>query len=347
MTDYNKYINSTGTHYISNTGHDENGRYHGGTAGDQGGEYTLRSWYNRPWTVVLRHPDAAVALKIAQLAIDAALNDKIGYDQYQRNTFWRQLEKVGYEPAKITVACETDCTESTTAIVKAVGYLLDIPVLASIELDTYSGNMKARFVAAGFTALTASRYLTGYQYLQPGDVLLYEGHHAAINITAGKYAESVIVSEVEQYALGDRVLKNGSTGTDVKALQEALVTLGYSLGKWGIDSDFGDCTELAVRAFQTQQGLTVDGVVGEKTVKALKAAVAAAIVTVNNPSYVEIVGGSCYVREAPAVGETIMGVALEGTKYLYNGQTSDNGWHCISYKDRTGWVSGKYGRLAK
>ena len=34
---YNKYINSTGTHYISNTGHDERGKYQGGQAGG----YTL------------------------------------------------------------------------------------------------------------------------------------------------------------------------------------------------------------------------------------------------------------------------------------------------------------------
>lgn len=34
---------------VSNCGHDENGRYAGGKAGDQtGGEYCLRPWYSRP-----------------------------------------------------------------------------------------------------------------------------------------------------------------------------------------------------------------------------------------------------------------------------------------------------------
>lgn len=37
MTDYRKYILLTGTHYISNSGSDENGAYHGGAAGDQTG----------------------------------------------------------------------------------------------------------------------------------------------------------------------------------------------------------------------------------------------------------------------------------------------------------------------
>ena len=72
-TNYDKYINSTGTHYISNSGSDENKAYHDGKAGDQTGhEWELKAWYNRPWSVVLRYPNQAVALKIAQLGIDAA-----------------------------------------------------------------------------------------------------------------------------------------------------------------------------------------------------------------------------------------------------------------------------------
>ena len=46
---------------ISNCGHDENGRYSGGKAGDQTGtEWRVINWYNRPWKCVLRHPNADV-----------------------------------------------------------------------------------------------------------------------------------------------------------------------------------------------------------------------------------------------------------------------------------------------
>ena len=45
MQSYDKYIMSTGTHYISNSGKDENGTYHGGKAGDQSGhEWGLKKW---------------------------------------------------------------------------------------------------------------------------------------------------------------------------------------------------------------------------------------------------------------------------------------------------------------
>lgn len=44
---------------ISNCGHDENGRYSGGKAGDQTGtEWQVINWYSRPWKCVLRHPNA-------------------------------------------------------------------------------------------------------------------------------------------------------------------------------------------------------------------------------------------------------------------------------------------------
>lgn len=334
---YDKYLYSTGTHYISNTGHDEHGKYHGGNAGDQGGEYTLRSWYNRPWTVVLRWPDPAVGVKIAQLACAAALNDKIGYDQYQRTIFWKQLEKCGYDPAKIQEKCETDCTASTTAIVKAVGHLLDISKLADLPIDTYSGNMRQRFVNAGFKALTASKYLTSGDYLLPGDVLLYEGHHAAINVTRGKYADKTDDSP--------RILRNGMSGSDVRELQLKLITAGFSCGRWGADGEFGDQTEMAVRRFQTQQGLKVTGQADANTIKTLDNLLAAKKEP-SNPKYVEIDGGNCYVRSEPSLDGDIRGVALEGARLTYGGK-QEGKWLSVVYKDALGWVSNKYGKLVE
>ena len=181
-----KYINSTGTHYISNSGSDENGAYSGGQAGDQTGkEWRMRDWYNRPWTCVLRYPDQKVALKIAQLAIDAALNDHIGYDQSQNRTYLSQLKNVGWEPSKITVNCEADCSAGVCANVTAAGHLLGIKALQN-HTGTYTGNMRSALTKAGFQLLTDSRYLTSGDYLLPGDILLNDGHHTATNVTIGK-----------------------------------------------------------------------------------------------------------------------------------------------------------------
>lgn len=60
-----------------------------------------------------------------------------------------------------------------------------------------------------------------------------------------------------------RILRQGSKGEDVEALQEALNALGFNAGT--VDGDFGPKTEAAVRAFQLQAGITVDGIVGPET----------------------------------------------------------------------------------
>jgi Putative peptidoglycan binding domain len=65
-------------------------------------------------------------------------------------------------------------------------------------------------------------------------------------------------------------LKPGDTGAQVKVLQRALTSLGYSTGK--VDGDYGPGTEAAVKQFQTAKGLTADGVAGSATLRALKSA---------------------------------------------------------------------------
>ncbi len=62
------------------------------------------------------------------------------------------------------------------------------------------------------------------------------------------------------------VLRKGSKGNQIKALQRMLYAMGYPLGtKNPIDGDFGTKTDAAVRAYQNDNHLTADGIVGEKT----------------------------------------------------------------------------------
>lgn len=79
--------------------------------------------------------------------------------------------------------------------------------------------------------------------------------------------------EPEIIALGSRTIKKGTQGTDVKELQEDLMRLGYQLTRFGADGDCGDETAAAIEAFQTDQGLEVDGVFGPVSFEALAAAI--------------------------------------------------------------------------
>ena len=62
-------------------------------------------------------------------------------------------------------------------------------------------------------------------------------------------------------------LRRGSRGDDVSAVQKRLKQWGYYSGS--VDGIFGYATERAVKWFQEKNGLTADGVVGEKTAAAL------------------------------------------------------------------------------
>jgi len=61
------------------------------------------------------------------------------------------------------------------------------------------------------------------------------------------------------------ILKLGNKGESVKGLQNSLIKLGYDLGAYGADGDFGNATDKAVRLFQSRNGLVSDGIVGEAT----------------------------------------------------------------------------------
>ena len=60
-------------------------------------------------------------------------------------------------------------------------------------------------------------------------------------------------------------LRNGSTGSEVKKLQQALIDAGYDVGKSGADGVLGNNTEAAIRKYQKDNGLTVDGIAGKNT----------------------------------------------------------------------------------
>jgi len=62
-----------------------------------------------------------------------------------------------------------------------------------------------------------------------------------------------------------RLIKKGNRGNDVLDIQRRLSMLGYNLGLPGPDGLFEDLTEKAVKMFQQDRGLLVDGIVGEDT----------------------------------------------------------------------------------
>ena len=73
----------------------------------------------------------------------------------------------------------------------------------------------------------------------------------------------------ESYTMNMRNLSKGCKGEDVRALQILLIGRGYTCGSYGADGDFGRATDAAVRNYQRDHGLVVDGIVGPATMGSL------------------------------------------------------------------------------
>ena len=319
---------------------DENGKAHGGLAGDQTGkEVSTQNWYlsSKGWRV-FRAKNPSVAEKIAQCMERACKNSKIGYDQYQRNTLYKVAEPLGFDTAKVTTACETDCSALVRVCCAYAG-------ITGLPEGFRTGNMLSNLNKTGaFTELTGGKYQSQSTYLGRGDILVTKtsGHTVVVLSNGNKYEGPIYFVE---YDLGDRIIKYGCEGQDVKLMQEMLLNLGYDLGSWGCDGDFGDCTDLALRDFQKDVRLEEDGECGPQTLTAMREAIAALEEQKPTGKIVLISGGNCYIRTAPNTDGKVLGVAHKGETLPYGGQVSDTGWLLVQYKNQNAWVSGKYSHL--
>ncbi len=240
---------------------DENGKIHGGRAGDQSGkEVSTQSWYKhkKGWRV-LRCKNADKAEKIAHAMQAACDNANIGYDQYQRLSLYNFAKRVDFDPTRIKTPCETDCSALVRVCLAYAGIMVEnfrTPNEASVLLR--SGE---------FIELKEGRYTDQSAYLRRGDILVTRTQgHTVVVLSNGSKAETTPTAEASR-----TILKHGMKGNDVRALQQRLMGLGYTLPKYGADGDYGSETVTAVKAFQADRDLTVDGIAGEATLTALYA----------------------------------------------------------------------------
>ena len=106
------------------------------------------------------------------------------------------------------------------------------------------------------------------RYFQDAAGLTVDGKAGEKTLAALRSSSTGNSASGSTTAPDDGVLRPGDSGSDVKALQQLLKKHGYYSGS--IDGKYGCGTERAVRYFQDDAGLTVDGKAGEKTLAALK-----------------------------------------------------------------------------
>lgn len=279
---------------IYTCGHDENGQFRNGKAGDQTGT----EWYGRSsyfpsygWGEVWEPPTEEIGKAVAQQAKAGAENDRIGYDMNQRNTLLNAAEKVGWDLKKVDVLCEGDCSSSTTVVVIcAKGATKELMMNGATNCPT-TATIGSRLKAAGWKKHTEKEYLTSSDLWGPGWIVNAPSHHVIVNGTAGKKykggsssANSGASGSKCPYTEPTKTLKKGDESTGVSWLQWHLNTLlakGVLTGfdKLVVDGEWGSKTEKAFTIFQKKYPATgtnnkPDGKCGPASRKKLKALVA-------------------------------------------------------------------------
>jgi peptidoglycan hydrolase-like protein with peptidoglycan-binding domain len=144
--------------------------------------------------------------------------------------------------------------------------------------------------------------------------------------------------------LGNRLLKRGSKGVDVRMLQEALNRLGFDSGE--ADGDFGPLTEAAVRKMQDAADIETDGKYGEKSHTALMGMLAEIEelpeADPQPAAYdIRVTGGTVNIRRGPGTQYDIITV-VRRDQILSATAKAENGWYNVLLDGDTGWISGKY-----
>lgn len=233
---------------------DENGNLKNGKTGDQTRkEVSTQAYYThkKGW-YVLRAKSVAHANALATAMKQACNNNKIGYDQNERNGVIAQLKKYG-SLDKIATATECDCSSLVRAcIIQATGK--DVGNITT-------ANEASVLEASGL--FEAKKSVNGEGMLYNGDILVTKTKGHTVIVVSGRARSTVATSNTSTATKS--YLSKGDKGNDVKTMQTMLIAVGYSCGSYGADGDFGSDSDKALRKFQGDYGLTVDGKYGSKS----------------------------------------------------------------------------------
>lgn len=140
------------------------------------------------------------------------------------------------------------------------------------ELGYYSGEVDGQYGQATVTAIKLFQDQAG---------LIADGLAGSDTLSAlyGDKADYYIPTPTPSPTPAK--LSKGDQGDAVKSLQQRLKDLGYYTGS--VDGDFGGGTQEAIRLFQSQNGLDVDGVCGSATMAAIFASDAPAVQVTPTP----------------------------------------------------------------
>ena len=131
------------------------------------------------------------------------------------------------------------------------------------KLGYYSGTISGHFGSKTEAAVMSFQKANGLS----ADGIAGSKTLAKIATALGNSSSSSSSNSSSSSAASSSLLKQGTKSEAVRTLQQNLKTLGYYTGS--VTGNFGPLTKEAVYSFQKANGLSADGVAGEKTLAAI------------------------------------------------------------------------------
>lgn len=95
---------------------------------------------------------------------------------------------------------------------------------------------------------------------------IQQGAKQTVTVTQNNSIVDELKAECKKQGFSDYpICRKGAKGNITKIIQRLLVSKGYNLPIYGCDGSYGNETVSAVKKFQLDNGLSVDGVVGKNT----------------------------------------------------------------------------------
>lgn len=148
--------------------------------------------------------------------------------------------------------------------VQSQGFKIGIYTGNSFYYDYLQGNIPDVILWLASYGKEPNLYTQGiasWQYSETGNLDGVIG-----NIDLDYFQDNILTGQVSQRSY----LQKGDNGDRVKEVQQMLLQLGYNLGSYGADGDFGSLTENAIIQFQKKYNLTSEGKVDENTLNELR-----------------------------------------------------------------------------
>lgn len=260
------------------------------------------NFYNQFTDTSEKEGDTMTAAEYRNLAVQYMISraKKNSYTQDGNRVYF--FGKPDNKPGNTTQAGYSDCSSAVRAAIKAATGI-DIGSNTSAQIN--NRNKK------GVIVHETTGYYPDEAKLLPGDCLYFKGNqshpldvgHVEMYIGNGQccghgsgtgpairnmatYCRGRATAERRYFMAIRWIPDDGSTAPtdpntlyygmndnlDVQLLQRNLLALGYDLGKWGADGDYGTATRNAVAAFQVNSGIPATGVADTATQEAIKAA---------------------------------------------------------------------------